>query len=629
MIAKWAKVLSRQKTVGDNIGEDSGLSRCLTLMDLTLLGVGSTLGLGVYVLAGSVAKNEAGPAVTISFLVAAVASAFAGICYAEFASRVPRAGSAYVYSYVCVGEFAAFIIGWNLVLEYVIGTASVARGLSNYIDTLTNGTMERAMRDAIPIDIDFLSPYPDFLSFGMVMILAVLLSVGVKESSFLNNIFTTVNMITILIVVIAGSIKANPDNWKLEDVGPNGGTGGFIPFGFAGIMAGAAKCFYGFVGFDCVATTGEEAKNPQRNIPLAIVISLLIIFLSYFSISTVLTLMWPYYDQDEKAPLPVIFDRVGWPAIKWIVNGGAVFALCTSLLGAMFPLPRVLYAMATDGLIFRFLARIHPRSQTPIIATLLSGLLAAIMATIFDLDQLIDMMSIGTLLAYTIVCISVLILRYEEPSYEVVDARPQPGFFVQTVKQLFNLNMMKRPSEESASIAKWGVSVYSILAIALCAVIIFAGDDLANGEAWAVALASVIGALMLINLMIIGRQPHSTVKLSFKVPLVPLIPALSIMINVYLMLMLDGHTWIRFAAWLLVGFVIYFGYGIRNSEEGKLRYMESHNDFKANDQTGNTKHNTIIKDKVAADDVTKQHPVTDARKEAEEDTSSDHQKGEN
>ncbi|XP_068083129.1 cationic amino acid transporter 2 isoform X1 [Anabrus simplex] len=548
MIAKWAKVLSRQKTVGDNIGEDSGLSRCLTLMDLTLLGVGSTLGLGVYVLAGSVAKNEAGPAVTISFLVAAVASAFAGICYAEFASRVPRAGSAYVYSYVCVGEFAAFIIGWNLVLEYVIGTASVARGLSNYIDTLTNGTMERAMRDAIPIDIDFLSPYPDFLSFGMVMILAVLLSVGVKESSFLNNIFTTVNMITILIVVIAGSIKANPDNWKLEDVGPNGGTGGFIPFGFAGIMAGAAKCFYGFVGFDCVATTGEEAKNPQRNIPLAIVISLLIIFLSYFSISTVLTLMWPYYDQDEKAPLPVIFDRVGWPAIKWIVNGGAVFALCT---------------------------------------------------------------------------------RYEEPSYEVVDARPQPGFFVQTVKQLFNLNMMKRPSEESASIAKWGVSVYSILAIALCAVIIFAGDDLANGEAWAVALASVIGALMLINLMIIGRQPHSTVKLSFKVPLVPLIPALSIMINVYLMLMLDGHTWIRFAAWLLVGFVIYFGYGIRNSEEGKLRYMESHNDFKANDQTGNTKHNTIIKDKVAADDVTKQHPVTDARKEAEEDTSSDHQKGEN
>lgn len=177
-------------------------------------------------------------------------------------------------------------------------------------------------------------------------------------------------------------------------------------------MEGAAKCFYGFVGFDAVATTGEEAKNPQRNIPLAIVISLAVIFAAYFGISTVLTLMLPYYEQDKDAPFPYVFDNVGWHTIKWIVTSGAVFALCTSMLGAMFPLPRVIYAMAKDGVIFKKLAKIHDRTQTPLVATLLSGLFSGVMAALFNLEQLIDMMSIGTLLAYTIVAVCVLILRY-------------------------------------------------------------------------------------------------------------------------------------------------------------------------------------------------------------------------
>ncbi|PSN43748.1 Cationic amino acid transporter 2 [Blattella germanica] len=299
MLGKVVAVLARKKTITDDSVEKSELARCLTVLDLTLLGVGSTLGLGVYVLAGAVAKNEAGPAATLSFLVAAVASAFAGICYAEFASRVPRAGSAYIYSYVCVGEFVAFVIGWNLILEYVIGTASVARGLSSYIDTLIDYVMEKKMRDIMPMNIEFLSPYPDFFSFFVIMLLAGLLSIGVKESTILNNIFTGVNLLTVLTVVIAGSIKSDVKNWMIpkSEVPKGAGEGGFMPFGITGVMAGAAKCFYGFVGFDCVATTGEEAKNPQRSIPVAIVISLIIIFLSYFGISTVLTMMLPYYLQ--------------------------------------------------------------------------------------------------------------------------------------------------------------------------------------------------------------------------------------------------------------------------------------------------------------------------------------------
>ncbi|PNF36664.1 hypothetical protein B7P43_G13333 [Cryptotermes secundus] len=510
-----------------------------------------------------------------------------GICYAEFAARVPRAGSAYIYSYVCVGEFVAFVIGWNLVLEYVIGTASVARGLSSYIDKLAGNIMQNKMREIMPINIDFLSQYPDFFSFAVIMVLAGILSSGVKESTFLNNIFTGVNLLTVSIVIIAGSLKSDVHNWAIskseipQAVASRAGEGGFMPFGLSGIMAGAAKCFYGFVGFDCVATTGEEAKNPQKSIPIAIVISLIIIFFSYFGISTVLTMMWPYYDQDENAPLPHVFTKVGWPAIMWIVTVGAVFALCTSLLGAMFPLPRILYAMANDGLLFRCLARINPRTKTPVLATLLSGLLAGIMATIFDLQQLIDMMSIGTLLAYTIVAICVLILRYEDPSPSSFDYPSHEqgihsgnagiiGSVLHLMKLLFNLSMIKYPSLLSSSITKWSIVLFSILTIGFCSVIIYGGSALKDLKLWAVILAVVFVFLMLVMLFIIGRQPNSSVKLSFKVPLVPIVPALSVFINLYLMLVLDVYTWIRFGVWLAIGFLIYVFYGLKNSEEDKL-----------------------------------------------------------
>ncbi|KAH9630975.1 hypothetical protein HF086_013514 [Spodoptera exigua] len=300
----------KQLEDGDN---STQLDRCLGLLDLTALGVGSTL----------------------------------GVCYAEFAARVPKAGSAYVYSYVSVGEFIAFTIGWNLILELSVLLTSM--------------------------------PYQDCL-------VPVLLGIGVKESTKLNNVFTALNLITVIVVVIAGAVKSNPANWRipLEDIPDEyksqAGAGGFAPWGVAGIMAGAAKCFFGFVGFDCVATTGEEAKNPKRDIPLSIVLSLVVIFVSYFSIATVLTMMLPYYLQDADAPFPHVFTEANLPVIKWIVTIGAIFALCTSLLGAMFPLPRVLYAMGSDGVLFRPLAAINKRTQTPVMATILSGLLAVVVA---------------------------------------------------------------------------------------------------------------------------------------------------------------------------------------------------------------------------------------------------------
>ncbi|KAF7288056.1 hypothetical protein GWI33_000110 [Rhynchophorus ferrugineus] len=578
MTTKIFNALTRRKTDSEDESATK-MDRCLNLFDLTALGVGSTLGLGVYVLAGSVAKNDAGPAVCLSFLVAAVASAFAGVCYAEFASRVPKAGSAYVYSYVTVGEFIAFVIGWNLILEYVIGTASVAVGLSKYIDRMANSTISDQLIEWVPLNISFLGKYLDFVSLILVLILTALLAFGVKESSVLNNIFTLLNLVTIGIVVVAGSIKADVNNWKLTNVPPKAGQGGFLPYGINGVMAGAAKCFYGFVGFDAVATTGEEAKNPQRDIPIAIVISLLIIFASYFSISTVITMMVPYYEQDDETPFLYAFERVDWITIKWIVTIGAIFALCTSMLGAMFPLPRVIYAMAKDGIVFKTLGNVNKWSQTPIFATILSGLFAGVMAMLFDLDQLIDMMSIGTLLAYTIVAICILILRYQADEKNIIKSFEknnvqfnQPTFF-NSFKEIFNLNNNKEANRRTSRITNWSIAIYSIFTL-LFAAIITNVPNVMFKEAFYLVGFIVSLLAMVVLIIVIARQPVVEIELTFKVPFVPIVPCVSIFFNLYLMLQLDLETWIRFIVWLIIGFLIYFSYGIRNSVEGKKHKVE-------------------------------------------------------
>uniref|UniRef100_A0A1B6DYI8 Cationic amino acid transporter C-terminal domain-containing protein n=1 Tax=Clastoptera arizonana TaxID=38151 RepID=A0A1B6DYI8_9HEMI len=581
---KLAKVLTRKKRdEGDVTSSEPKLARVLGLADLTFLGVGSTLGVGVYVLAGAVARTNAGPAVTLSFLVAAIASAFAGLCYAEFAARVPKAGSAYVYSYVTVGELAAFIIGWNLILEYVIGTASVARALSNYIDNLAGNVMQSALKEALPINVSFLSPYPDFLSCGVVLILSMLLAWGVKESTALNNCFTVVNLLTVLTVIVAGSFFVDFTNWSIPKSSipstvENPGNGGFLPFGITGVMAGAAKCFYGFVGFDCVATTGEEAKNPKKDIPLAIIMSLIIIFLAYFSIATVLTLMLPYYEQDVMAPIVYVFEKVGLNYIRYMVSVGAIFALCTSMLGGMFPLPRVLYAMSIDGLLYNWLSLIHPGTSTPVLATLSSGVFSGIMAAIFDLDQLIDMMSIGTLLAYTIVAICVLILRYRDPEPVVFDhpmmerqnGVPKPEIIetAGSLRTVFNLNMNKYPNKSTETVAIWAIFAFIATVIVFCITLVQLEDSLGDGMAWAIITVAVIGAVALIIVFVLCRQPQSQAKLSFKVPCLPMLPCLSILMNFYLMAKLDLHTWIRFGIWLFIGMLVYIFYSIPHSVEG-------------------------------------------------------------
>lgn len=264
MMDSVLKGFTRKKFVDPRTLTSTQLNRCLSIFDLTVLGIGSTLGAGIYVLAGDVARNVAGPSIVISFAIAAIASILSGLCYGEFGARVPKAGSAYVYSYVAIGELCAFVIGWNLILEYVIGTSSVARAWSSYFDSLFDGRIKNFTISTIgEIHVTGLAEYLDVLSVLVILGLTVVLLVGIKKTSWFNTVFTMINMFVVAFIVCVGVYYAEPKNWT-----------NFAPYGASGILAGAATCFYAFIGFDVIATTGEEARNPSRGIPISIVLAL-------------------------------------------------------------------------------------------------------------------------------------------------------------------------------------------------------------------------------------------------------------------------------------------------------------------------------------------------------------------
>ncbi len=482
---------------------DQGLRKSLSALNLTTLGIGAVIGAGIFVITGQAAAQYAGPAIVISFLISGLACLFAGLCYAEFASMIPISGSAYTYSYATMGEFVAWVIGWDLILEYLFAAATVSVGWSGYVVSFLRdfgilipaqfteafGTMmvnvpqigwkpitpelTKSLADS-GIAIDSLPHLTSFLNLPAMFIVAlvtILLLIGIRESARFNNIMVIIKVFVILMFIGIGFFFVNKANWT-PFIPEN--TGEWGHYGWSGILRGAGVIFFAYIGFDAVSTAAQEAKNPQKDMPIGILGSLGISTILYILVAIVLTGIVSYTFLNVADPIAVGVDAMGkelfW--VRPIIKIAAIAGLSSVILVLLMGQPRIFYSMAKDGLLPPVFSKVHPRFKTPYTSTLITGTIAFILAGILPINILGELVSIGTLLAFTIVCVGIIILR------------------------------VKRPD----------------------------------------------------------------IPRSFKTPLVPLVPILGAGICVLQMLSLPWETWLRLIAWMALGFVIYFTYGIRKSK---------------------------------------------------------------
>ncbi|MFG1928262.1 amino acid permease [Cryptosporangium sp. NPDC048952] len=476
----------RTKTVEQAIQEteepEHQLKKDLSGLDLTVFGVGVIIGTGIFVLTGEAAQESAGPAVAISFVIAAIACGLAGLCYAEFASTVPVAGSAFTFSYVGIGELVAWIIGWDLILELLIGAATVSVGWSQYLTVLLE-TIGWELPTSISSAEDGVFNLPAAV---IVLILTAVLVTGIRISSRLNAIVVAIKLLVVLFVIVAGLFFVKASNYTpfIPPSKPAEGESGLsatliqtifgsgpASFGVSGVLAAAALVFFAYIGFDVVATTAEETKNPQRDVPRGILGSLVICTVLYVAVSLVVVGMQKYSELDPEAPLATAFRDVGHPLFADFITIGALAGLTTVIMVLMLGQSRVAFAMSRDGLLPPKLGAVHPRFGTPYRITIIVGVIVAILAGLLPLSALAEMVNIGTLFAFVLVSIATLVLRRTRPDLDR----------------------------------------------------------------------------------------------TFRVRGLPAVAALAVISCVVLMLFLEVATWLRFLAWMVIGFAIYFAYGRRHS----------------------------------------------------------------
>ncbi|MBA3497425.1 MAG: amino acid permease [Gemmatimonadales bacterium] len=399
---------------------DHSLKRALGPYNLTALGIGAIIGTGIFVLTGTVAAQNAGPAVVLSFVLAGVASAFAALCYSEFASLVPMAGSAYTYSYATLGEFVAWIIGWDLVLEYALSATTVAIGWSGYIVSFladigirvppqwqaARGTVV-ALADGTTTTAIFNLP-----AVFIIAVVTTLLVVGIRESANVNNVIVVIKLAVVLLFIALAAPHVDPANWH-PFIPPN--TGEREHFGYSGVVAGAGIVFFAYIGFDAVSTAAQEAKNPQRDMPIGIIGSLIICTVLYIVVAAIATGVVPYGQLDVPDPIAKVADYAGLGIFASLIKLGAIAGLTSVILVQLLGQSRVFYSMSRDGLLPPFVQKIHPRFRTPYITSILTGLAVAIPAGLLPVRDAAKLVSIGTLLAFVIVSIGVLVLRVREP----------------------------------------------------------------------------------------------------------------------------------------------------------------------------------------------------------------------
>ncbi|MEU6000630.1 amino acid permease [Streptomyces sp. NPDC047197] len=429
MASSLFRTKSIEQSIQDTEEPEHALRKSLSALDLTVFGVGVVIGTGIFVLTGAVAKETAGPATAIAFAVAGVVCALAALCYAEFASTVPVAGSAYTFSYASLGELPAWTIGWDLVLEFALGTAVVAVGWSGYVRSLMDNAGWK-LPDALsgPDAAEGFSF--DILATALVLVLTVVLVLGMKLSARVTTVIVAIKVAVVLIVIIAGAFFIDTDNYKpfipkAQEVTAGNSIDspliqlmfGYAPtnFGVLGIFTAASIVFFAFIGFDIVATAAEETKMPQRDMPRGILGSLLICTVLYVAVSIVVTGMQHYSELSVDAPLADAFKATGHPFYGGVISFGAAVGLTTVCMILLLGQTRVFFAMSRDGLLPRFFSHVHPKYRTPHRPTILLGVLIAILAGFTSLDELAELVNIGTLFAFVVVALSVIILRRTRP----------------------------------------------------------------------------------------------------------------------------------------------------------------------------------------------------------------------
>ncbi|WP_308639680.1 amino acid permease [Paenibacillus silvisoli] len=400
--------LFRKKSISSLLSEPSGkgggLKKALGAFDLTMLGVGAVIGTGIFVLTGVAAAKYAGPALVISFILAGLACVFTALCYAEFASSVPVSGSAYTYSYAVFGEFIAWILGWALILEYGLASSAVASGWSGYLQGLLDGfgiKLPQALSGAFnPGD----GTYVDLPAMLIIFLITLVLTRGVKESARMNMVMVIIKVAVVLLFIGVGVWYVKPENWTP-----------FMPFGFDGVAAGAATIFFAYIGFDAVSTAAEEVKQPQRDMPIGIIASLLICTALYIIVSLILTGIVPYKELDVSNPVSFALDYIGQDWVAGFISVGAITGITTVLLVLLFGQTRLFFAMSRDGLLPKALSTVNEKRQTPMVGSWVTAVLGGTFAGFVPLHRLAELTNIGTLFAFLVVSLGVIVLRKTQP----------------------------------------------------------------------------------------------------------------------------------------------------------------------------------------------------------------------